>query len=101
MVFLLEDLTLVEKNNLEVFNHFNNVIKMFEPDIVTGDFNTEDFTELVEEFNKRYVKVTNKETTVDGKKFDNILLPKNTKFKTDILKLLSDHFLLVATIESL
>lgn len=89
------------KNNLEVFNHFNNVIKMFDPTLVTGDFNTEDFTELVEEFDKRYIKATNEETTVDGKKFDNILLPKNTKFKTDILKLLSDHFLLVATIESL
>ena len=88
------------KNNLEVFSHFNNVIKMYEPDIVTGDFNTEDFTELVEEFDKRYIKATNEETTVDGKKFDNILLPKNTQFDTKMLKLLSDHYLLITTIKN-
>ncbi|MBQ9792319.1 MAG: endonuclease/exonuclease/phosphatase family protein [Clostridia bacterium] len=88
------------KNNLEVFNHFNNVIKMYEPSFVTGDFNTEDFTELVEEFDIRYKKVTEEETTVDGKKFDNILVPKNIEFNTTILKLLSDHYLLIATIKN-
>ena len=71
------------KNNLEVFNHFNNVINMYEPTIVLGDFNTEDFSELVEEFDKRYTKTINEVTTVDDKKFDNILIPKNKDVKNN------------------
>ena len=71
---------------------------MFKPTYVVGDFNTEDFVELVAEFRKNYIKTIDKVTTVDGKKFDEILVPKKTKFTTECIKLLSDHFLVITTI---
>ena len=86
------------KSNLEVFNHFNEVVKTLEPDYVAGDFNTEDFMEFVEVFDKNYEKTVNQETTVDGMKFDNILMKKKTKNSVELHKLLSDHFLVVVTL---
>ena len=43
----------------------------------------------------RYIRTINNITTVDGKMFDDILLPKNIEYKSKILKLLSDHFIII------
>ena len=84
--------------NLEVFNHFNDVIKTFKPDFVVGDFNTEDFLELVEELRNKYSKTVNSISTVDGKSFDEVLVKKGTKTTLETIKLLSDHFLEIVTV---
>ena len=84
--------------NQEVFDHFNDVIKTFEPDCVVGDFNTEDYMELVEELRKNYSKTVNNVSTVDGKSFDEILVKKGMKTSLETMKLLSDHFLEIVTI---
>lgn len=84
--------------NQEVFNHFNNVIKTLKPDYIVGDFNTEDYMELVEELRNNYSKTVNSVSTIDGKSFDEILVKKGTKTSLETMKLLSDHYLEIVTI---
>ena len=79
--------------NQEIFTHFNDVVKIFKPDYVIGDFNTEDYMELVEELKKNYSKTINAVSTVDGKSFDEVLVKKGMKVSVETIKLLSDHFL--------
>lgn len=85
--------------NPEVFNHFNDIIQIFKPDYVVGDFNTEDYMELVESFKENYIRTIEQVTTVDGKKFDDILIKKNNQYSNvEILKLLSDHYLAIINV---
>lgn len=86
------------KLNTEVFEHFNHIIKTFDPDYVVGDFNTEDAIGLVPALKTNYVKTVNAISTVDGMKFDEILVKNGTKTSTEAIKLLSDHFLEIVTI---
>jgi endonuclease/exonuclease/phosphatase family metal-dependent hydrolase len=85
--------------NLPVFEHFNNVLISENPDIVTGDFNAESFMELINILSQEYQKTTNEVTTVDGKKFDNVLIKKDKNFSSKLKKLLSDHYIVITTIE--
>ena len=82
----------------QVFEHFNDVIKKFNIDIVTGDFNAENFMQLIPTLNDNYQRTINQVTTVDGKNFDDILINKNKKYNSKLIKLLSDHFMLITTI---
>lgn len=84
--------------NQEVFDHFNDVLKTFKPDYVIGDFNTEDYMDLVEELKDNYSKTVNAVSTVDGKSFDEVLVKKGIETKVETIKLLSDHFLEIVTI---
>ena len=83
------------ENNKQVFNFFDSVIEEYSPDIITGDFNAENFLDLMDKTSSRYIRTINNITTVDGKMFDDILLPKNIEYKSKILKLLSDHFIII------
>lgn len=87
------------KDNMTVFEHFNEVIFGNEPDIVVGDYNTEDYLELVPELSKNYIRTINAITTVDGKSFDEIMLKKDTHYSSKIIKGLSDHYMVTAEIE--
>lgn len=84
--------------NQEVFDHFNDVIKTFKPDYVVGDFNTEDYMELVKELENNYSKTVNNISTVDGKSFDEVLVKKGAKASHEEIRLLSDHFLEIVSI---
>lgn len=83
------------ENNKEVFDFFDNVIEEHYPDIITGDFNAENFMALMNKTSNKYKRTINSITTVDGKMFDDILLPKNIDYKSKIIKLLSDHFIII------
>ena len=86
------------ESNVEVFNFFNDKIKDLRPEIITGDFNAENFMNLIKVLPNNYKRTINDITTVDGKSFDDILINKNFKYSSKIIKLLSDHFLIVTSI---
>lgn len=87
------------KNNMPVFEHFNEVLLGNEPHIVLGDYNTDDFVDLVPELKNNYIRTIDAITTVDGKRFDEIMLRKGTKYSSKMIKGLSDHFMVMAEIE--
>jgi len=83
------------ENNKEVFEFFDNVIENYNPNIITGDFNAENFMSLMEKTASKYKRTINSITTVDGKMFDDILLPKKIEHQSEIVKLLSDHYIII------
>lgn len=86
------------EDNKQVFAFFDNVIKKENPDIITGDFNAEDFMSLMDNTSKKYVRCINDITTVDGKKFDDILVHNDINYSKKIIKLLSDHYIIITDI---
>ena len=86
------------ENNKQVFDFFDNIIEEYSPDIITGDFNAENFMSLMQKTSKKYKRTINSITTVDGKMFDDILILNKTNYKSKIVKLLSDHFIIIDVI---
>ena len=78
---------------------FDNYINEYNPDIITGDFNSENFIEMMPYTKDNYIKTINEVTTDDGMKFDNILIKNGSKYSTKIIKSLSDHFIVIDEIE--
>ena len=88
------------KENIQVFKFFDEVIKNNNPDIITGDFNVEDMMSLMNNTKKSYLRTVDKITTVEGKKLDDILIHKDKgNYSSNVLKLLSDHFMVISVIE--
>ena len=85
--------------NENIFIEFDNYIKEFNPDIVNGDFNSENFIDMMPYTNNTYVKTVNEVTTDDGMRFDNILIKKGVNYSAKIIKSLSDHFIVVDEVE--
>jgi hypothetical protein len=83
------------EDNPKVFNFFDEVIVNSNVDIVTGDFNAEDFLNLLPKTSNIYKRTINEITTVDNMKFDDILIHNNIDFSKKIVKLLSDHFIVI------
>jgi hypothetical protein len=54
---------------------------------------------LLKNTSKKYKRTFDCVTTVDGKKFDDILIFKGYKCQTKIIKLLSDHFMIINKIK--
>ena len=48
---------------------------------------------------ENYIRTINNITTVDGKKFDDILIKNDIKYNTEIKKSVSDHYMVITTIE--
>ncbi len=84
--------------NKNIFVEFDNYIKKYNPDIITGDFNSENFIKMMPYTKENYVKTINEITTNDGMKFDNILL-KNEEYTSKVIVSLSDHFMVIDNIE--
>ena len=56
--------------------------------------------DLMNQTNNNYKRIFNEITTVDDKRFDDILLPKEQEYiSKKIIKSLSDHFLLIVEIK--
>ncbi len=87
------------EDNPQVFEFFDNAIKELNPDIITGDFNAENFMELMKYTSDNYIRTINDATTVEGHKIDDFLVKENTKYDKKILKLLSDHYMIIIDIE--
>ena len=87
------------EDNMQVFEFFDNRINEHKPDIITGDFNVEDMMTLMPNTKNNYVRTINNVTTVEGKKLDDILIHKNNNYSSNVLKLLSDHFMVISVIE--
>lgn len=87
------------EENIQVFEFFDNVIEKYHPDIVTGDFNVEDMMILMKKTNDSYIRTIDNITTVEGKKLDDILIHKNVNYSSNVLKLLSDHFMIITTVK--
>jgi endonuclease/exonuclease/phosphatase family metal-dependent hydrolase len=87
------------EDNKQVFSFFDNVIDKYSPNIITGDFNAENFMSLMDKTSDKYKRTINNITTVDGKMFDDILLAKDIQFESKIVKLLSDHYVVVTDIK--
>lgn len=83
------------EQNQDIFNEFDEIISQHNCDIVTGDFNAENFMPMMPKTDKKYMRTINSITTTDGKKFDDILLLKNTKYTSQIIKLKSDHCMII------
>ena len=88
------------EENIQVFKFFDEVIKNNNPDIITGDFNVEDMMSLMNNTKSSYLRTVDKVTTVEGKKLDDILIHKDKgNYSSNVLKLLSDHFMVISVIE--
>ena len=88
------------EQNPSVFQEFDKVINNLKPNLVTGDFNSENFMDLMNQTNNNYKRIFNEITTVDDKRFDDILLPKEQEYiSKQLIKSLSDHFLLIIEIK--
>ena len=85
--------------NPNIFLEFDEVIKNNNIDIITGDFNADNFEELMPYTKENYIRTINTITTVDGKKFDDILIKNDIKYNTEIKKSVSDHYMVITTIE--
>ena len=83
------------EENKQVFIEFDNYIKELNPTIITGDFNSENFIDMMPYTKNNYIKTINEITTDDGMKFDNILLKNNLIYRERIIKSLSDHFIVI------
>ena len=88
------------EDNIQVFEFFDEVIEKNNPDIITGDFNVEDMMSLMNTTKNSYIRTIDKVTTVEGKKLDDILIHKDkVNYSSNVLKLLSDHFMVISEIE--
>ena len=76
-----------------------NILKNNNIDIITGDFNADNFEELMPYTKENYIRTINTITTVDGKKFDDILIKQNVEHNSKIKKSVSDHYMVITTIE--
>ena len=86
------------EDNINVFNYFDNIINEYEPNIITGDFNANDFMTLMKITSSKYKRTIDDITTVNGMKYDDILVHKNINVTSKIIKLLSDHFIIIDNI---
>ena len=89
----------VPEDNKDVFIEFDNYVKEFNPDVVTGDFNAEGFYDMMPFAKENYIKTIDVPTKYDGKKFDNILIKNGKNYTTKIIEALSDHFVVIEEIE--
>lgn len=87
------------ENNKRIFEEFDNIIDKENPDIITGDFNADNFMALMNYTRTNYIRTIDDITTVDGRKFDDILVSKERINKSKIIQSLSDHYLIVNEIE--
>jgi hypothetical protein len=88
------------EKNTSVFQEFDQVINSIKPNIITGDFNAENFMDLMPKTNSNYKRVFNEITTVDEMKFDDILINKESNYVSKrVIKSLSDHYMLLIEIE--
>lgn len=87
------------EDNRPVFDFFDNKINVYNPDIISGDFNVNDIMSLMPNTKDNYIRTINSITTVKENKYDDILIHKNIKYTSEILKLLSDHFMVISIIE--
>ena len=86
------------EQNVQVFEFFDNKIREINPDIITGDFNAENFMDLIVGIGLNYERTIQQITTVDGKSFDDILIRKGSLYNSKMIKLLSDHFMIITEI---
>ena len=87
------------EDNPSVFAFFDDVIQKYDPDIITGDFNANDFMALMKKTDEKYIRTVNNVTTVEGDKLDDILVHKDTNYSSKILKLLSNHYMIITNIK--
>ena len=89
------------EENMQVFKFFDDAIEKYNPDIITGDFNAENFMSLMEKTDDKYFRTIDNITTVKGKKLDDICLRKNNKYSSKVLRLLSDHYMIITVADSI
>ena len=87
------------EDNRPVFEFFDNRVNEYKPDIICGDFNVNDMMSLMPKTKEKFIRTINDTTTVEGNKLDDILIHKNIKYSSNILRLLSDHFMVISIIE--
>ena len=87
------------EDNKNVFVEFDNYIEEFNPDIITGDFNSENYIDMMNYTKGSYTKTVDEVTTDDGRKFDNILLKNGINYTSKVIPSLSDHFIVVSEID--
>lgn len=98
--FPFKKFNLIPEDNINTFTEFDNYIKKYKPDIITGDFNSENFIDIMPYTRDNYIKTVDEVTTTEGMKYDNILLKNNiNKYSTSVIKSLSDHFIVINEIE--
>ncbi len=88
------------EDNTQVFEFFDEAIEKNDPDIIVGDFNVEDMMSFMKKTKNNYIRTIDNVTTVKGRKYDDILIHKgNDNYSSNILKLLSDHFMVISEID--
>ncbi len=85
--------------NPNIFLEFDEIIKNNNIDVITGDFNADNFEKLMPYTKENYIRTINTITTVDDKKFDDILIKQNVEHNSKIKKSVSDHYMVITTIE--
>lgn len=85
--------------NKPIFEEFDSIIQKCDADVIVGDFNAENFMNMMEYTNKNYMRTINTVTTVDGMKFDDIVVKKGKDYTTNLIKSLSDHYLVITEVD--
>jgi len=87
------------EDNVNIFIEFDNYIKEYKPDIITGDFNSENFIDMMPYTKDNYIKTINEVTTDDGMKFDNILIKNGNEYSKKVIRSMSDHLIVLNEVE--
>ena len=88
------------EENKQVFEFLDNAIEKHNPDIITGDFNEEDFMSFMKKADDKYFRTIDNITTAEGKKLDDICLRKNNdEYSSKVLRLLSDHYMIITVVD--
>lgn len=87
------------EDNKYIFEEFDKAICDLKPDVITGDFNADNFMTMMDKTNVEYIRTFNTVTTVDGKMFDDILVKKDVKYNTKMIKSVSDHYMVIVSLD--
>lgn len=87
------------EDNKHIFEEFDKAICHLNPDVITGDFNADNFMTMMYKTNLEYIRTFKTVTTVDGKMFDDILVKKEATYTTKMIKSVSDHYMIIASLD--
>lgn len=87
------------ENYQDVFKFLDKEITKIKPEVITGDFNCENYMDFLRVTDMKYFKAFDEVTTIDNQKYDDVLLPKNTNYDKKTIKLSSNHLMLIIDIK--
>lgn len=90
----------IPEEHENIFIEFDNFVSNYDNIIVLGDFNAENAIKFLPKMKENVAVVFDEPTTIDGKKFDNILISKKFNILDQkLIRSFSDHCACISTIQ--